>query len=255
MNYQKIYDSLISQAKSVSRDKKQSYFESHHIIPKCLGGEDEVSNIVLLTAREHYVAHMLLWRIDRKNYKLFAPLLYFKRHKHVKNSRTFEAIRKIHQKFMIEDNPSCHLSEESKASKKLKLTNRVFTEEHRLKISKANSGKQPRLGATLNEESKNLISNSLKTYYENNEVSESTREKLKIAMTGKKFSQDDIEKMRLIALKRPKYVCTLCGKPNLDPGNFALHSKTKHKLTQEQIKEERSKQENNHGLLTKAFAE
>lgn len=37
-----------------------SYFESHHIIPKSLGGSNDIKNRVLLTAKEHYVCHHLL---------------------------------------------------------------------------------------------------------------------------------------------------------------------------------------------------
>lgn len=34
--------------------------ERHHIVPKCLGGGNEKSNIVKLTYREHFLAHWLL---------------------------------------------------------------------------------------------------------------------------------------------------------------------------------------------------
>jgi len=40
------------------------YFEKHHIIPKCMGGSDSPDNIVALTAREHFVAHQLLVKIN-----------------------------------------------------------------------------------------------------------------------------------------------------------------------------------------------
>ena len=40
-----------------------SYYEKHHIIPKCWGGGNSKNNIVYLTAREHYIAHWLLYRI------------------------------------------------------------------------------------------------------------------------------------------------------------------------------------------------
>jgi hypothetical protein len=49
--------------------KKGHYFEGHHIIPKCKGGDGNSSrpknckNIVLLTAREHFLSHWLLWKI------------------------------------------------------------------------------------------------------------------------------------------------------------------------------------------------
>ena len=57
MNYQKIYDSIINRAK---HRILESYAESHHIIPKCMGGINDKSNLVSLTAREHFLAHMLL---------------------------------------------------------------------------------------------------------------------------------------------------------------------------------------------------
>jgi len=35
----------------------------HHIIPRSLGGLNDKINLVNLTAREHYIAHLLLWKI------------------------------------------------------------------------------------------------------------------------------------------------------------------------------------------------
>lgn len=42
------------------RDKPNCYTEKHHVIPRCMGGSDNLYNLVALTAREHYVAHLLL---------------------------------------------------------------------------------------------------------------------------------------------------------------------------------------------------
>lgn len=67
MNYQNIYDSLIKRAKTRSL---VGYSETHHIIPKCLGGKDNKENLVELTPEEHYLAHQLLVKIHPKNYKL-----------------------------------------------------------------------------------------------------------------------------------------------------------------------------------------
>lgn len=43
------------------------YFEKHHIIPKCLGGTNDFSNLVCLTAREHFICHLLLVKITTGN--------------------------------------------------------------------------------------------------------------------------------------------------------------------------------------------
>lgn len=65
MNYQKVYDDLI--AKCQARQSIDGYKERHHIIPKSLGGSNESSNLVDLTAREHFVAHFLLAKLHGGN--------------------------------------------------------------------------------------------------------------------------------------------------------------------------------------------
>jgi hypothetical protein len=67
MNYQKHYDLLMTRAKGRNIG---SYTEKHHIIPKCMGGTNDPSNIVSLTPEEHYVAHQLLTKIYPKNHSL-----------------------------------------------------------------------------------------------------------------------------------------------------------------------------------------
>lgn len=64
MNYQKIHDALIARAKTRTLD---GYYEVHHIIPRCMGGNDETSNLVKLTPEEHYVIHQLLAKIHPDN--------------------------------------------------------------------------------------------------------------------------------------------------------------------------------------------
>lgn len=67
MNYSKIYNALISRAKT--RDIN-GYYEIHHIIPRCMGGDDSTDNLVRLTPEEHYLAHQLLIKIHPENKSL-----------------------------------------------------------------------------------------------------------------------------------------------------------------------------------------
>lgn len=94
------YYRIIERAHLSNRTRKQGYFERHHIIPKSLGGENSSSNLVLLTAREHYICHLLLCKMlegDAQYKMLFAcsklaggtwylPEGHFR-------SRTYKAIR------------------------------------------------------------------------------------------------------------------------------------------------------------------
>lgn len=68
MDYLKHYNLLIS--KALSRTGLDGYSERHHIIPRCMGGTDEESNLVRLTASEHYIAHLLLVKIYPNQGKL-----------------------------------------------------------------------------------------------------------------------------------------------------------------------------------------
>lgn len=84
MNYHNLYQSIIHNSRlrfiSKSNTRKQwikdykkinsDYIEVHHIIPKCLGGTDNTSNFCALSAKEHYIVHKLLWKMNPSNSKL-----------------------------------------------------------------------------------------------------------------------------------------------------------------------------------------
>lgn len=92
MLYSKIYDSIIERAKNrVLTD----YSEKHHILPKCLGGNDESANLVRLTFREHFICHQLLCKIYPENQKLifaFSSMIRVSR----KNIKRFEILTSRH---------------------------------------------------------------------------------------------------------------------------------------------------------------
>lgn len=76
MDYYRIYKQLIDkglQRQSCPQTRLSNttkYFETHHIIPKCLNGSDSDDNLVQLTYREHLIAHWLLWKAVKLD-KLF----------------------------------------------------------------------------------------------------------------------------------------------------------------------------------------
>lgn len=70
MNYYHVYDKLIQKRRECPLDTEHQYCEEHHILPKCIGGTDDSENLICLTAREHYIAHLLLAKAYN-NYKLY----------------------------------------------------------------------------------------------------------------------------------------------------------------------------------------
>jgi hypothetical protein len=69
------YQSLIEKAQKKNRVfiTGEGIFERHHIIPRCLGGEE----IVLLTHKEHYVAHHLLTKFTKSTTKAKMMIAFF----------------------------------------------------------------------------------------------------------------------------------------------------------------------------------
>ena len=57
MNWIMNYEKLVEKRKI---EIPEGYTENHHILPKCLGGLKTPENMVRLTAREHFIAHLLL---------------------------------------------------------------------------------------------------------------------------------------------------------------------------------------------------
>jgi hypothetical protein len=66
MNYLKIYCNLIRKAEN--RIPPEGYTEKHHTFPKSIFGINK--RIVVLTSREHYIAHALLEKIFIERYGL-----------------------------------------------------------------------------------------------------------------------------------------------------------------------------------------
>ena len=87
MNYEKIYWSLIKKRQQDKLYRKNGYCEFHHIKPVSIYPElkNDKSNIVALTAREHFIAHLLLCYIYKNKYgeshayyiKMLTAMMFF----------------------------------------------------------------------------------------------------------------------------------------------------------------------------------
>lgn len=107
MNLEQIYLNLIQRAKTEDRQKGFGiYFEEHHIVPKCLSGTDLSENLVLLTAKEHYLAHHLLHKIYKNNKSLFLAyhfMCYTKNQNNI-TAKEYENLRKLNQQYNLSTN-------------------------------------------------------------------------------------------------------------------------------------------------------
>lgn len=107
MNYENIYNALVEKAKARGLDKSQheGYFEIHHILPKCLGGSDEKDNLVMFTGREHFIAHMLLWKAYPDNDSLVSAAFFMRNTRDERNkfsSKLYENLKDANSKAMSE---------------------------------------------------------------------------------------------------------------------------------------------------------
>lgn len=161
MNYRRVYMIIVNHAKQeelqgIRKRYNGNYYERHHILPKSLfpNWAKRKSNLVLLTAREHFFCHQLLTKIYGKGmWKALFMMMTMKNGSHMKrnykfSSRVYEEVRieaaKEHSKILVE--------------KHLKPWNlgKIFSNEAKQKLREAHIGK------LLTEEHKQKISDSLK---------------------------------------------------------------------------------------------
>ena len=137
------------------------YIEKHHIIPKCMGGSNNLTNLVKLSARQHFVCHLLLPKMTNDIYykrKLRLALSYmmtkskFTPDRYIpKNSRLFEKCKSAARGIPKSKETRMKMS---KSKKGVKLGSPSL--EARANMSKAQKGK------TISNETKQKISKTQK---------------------------------------------------------------------------------------------
>lgn len=118
MNYKKHYEKLISKARNRSILKSE-YSEVHHIIPKCMGGDDSKDNLISLFPEEHLVAHLLLVKIYPDNQKLIYAANMMTNFHSIDNKK-YAWVRKQISNSMKENNPMHDLEVRKKVGDKIK---------------------------------------------------------------------------------------------------------------------------------------
>jgi len=135
MEYTKIYNQIIKRAKN---RVLEGYKKKHHILPKCLGGSNDKSNLVELTAREHFLCHMLLCEIYPNNRNLWYALFLMSINKNKKEHQKYKVSSREYERIKFKWN------EYSKKRKKPEwFGDKIKSNERNKKIGISNSKPKP----------------------------------------------------------------------------------------------------------------
>ena len=232
MNYSLHYNRLIERSQSRTLS---GYKERHHIVPRCLGGTDNKSNIALLTAEEHFVAHQLLVKMypgnrdlvyatqlmtlhqtDRRvNNKLFG---WLRRRMGEAMSTQMKAYQKEfgHPKGMKDKTHTEETKKQIAATSKASMTEAVGVRVYVYGID----GKFEKEFRTLTECAEAIGSTPINV--------KQTAEGKFTHCKGKQIRYDYVESMpprtsRLAGVKKYDYVCPHCNKEGRGPAMKRFH--------------------------------
>lgn len=147
MNYQKIYQNLIEKRQY---NPVEGYSESHHIIPRCIGGSDNYENLIYLSAREHFIAHVLLVKIYKNKKLLYAANMMsnFKKY----NSKQYSWLKELHFNTPVSEETKKKISEGNKGKKVSEETKIKISIKAKERLSKSENN--PMYGKKHSEETK-----------------------------------------------------------------------------------------------------
>ena len=247
MDYKAIYDRLCSKAKSENRIKGNGvYYEAHHIIPKSLGGDGLVTqdkwhpNIVLLTDKEHFLAHRLLCKIYPNNNELRYAWWAMcnqegpnQQRSYRPSARAYSEAKKLFIESYSGENHPLYGKGYLQAGEKNPAYGKPQSEEskQRKRESSTKSWQDPKLreeqskrhkGRKKSEETKSKMSKP-----KSEEHKRKLREHLRSIPPA---SQETKDKISQTLLSKPKYECPSCGRLIGGIGNFKRHKKVQHNI-------------------------
>jgi len=225
--YTRWYNQIVKNAQT---RVTEGYIERHHIQPRSLGGADDKSNLVDLTAREHFVCHWLLTKMTtgEDHYKMLNALRMMRAEKSGQHryetsitSKVYESIKQEYAqlqsiKFSGEGNPmwgKTH-TEEARRAISEKNTGKKLTEEQKAKQVIAQTGRKR---SVFSDEWRAKM--AAKKQGENNPrfsaiVSEDTKQKMREKALGRTQSAETIKKKAdaVRGSKRETKLCPHCNR-------------------------------------------
>jgi len=205
-NYMNKYEKWYAYITENAKNRLLSgYTERHHIVPRSLGGKDDITNLVNLTAREHFICHWLLTKIytgtDRGKmvnalYIMQGKNKYQERYNTKITSRVYKVLREEYAEYISKQNKGRVQPLEEKEKQINAMTGRKrepFSEEWRAKLSASGSG-----------ENNSMYGKSHK---------ESSLQLMREKAIGRKQSEETIKKKAdaIRGSKREKRLCPHCN--------------------------------------------
>lgn len=222
MNYSNIYTKLINNGISRNFYSKKYRIglvvsdlnlEAHHIIPKCLGGDNSKENLVVLTPREHFIAHLLLCKIYPDNLKVLNAFFIMMNRTPGKCSRNYEIYKnKFINKLKEQRRDPSFWTNEMILNSRNKMLENLKNPIYREKISKGiteynNSvvGKQLKSKITkakwLDSDYRNNQLLKMKNRWDNIDERNNVSKRVKLENT----TNPELKKKRLDAIKKHMY--------------------------------------------------
>jgi len=223
------------------------YHECHHILPKCMGGNNEDENLIDLFAREHFIAHQLLsqenpdnaslayaygcmaWAINdnQERYEV-TPAEYEEARIALSKSmkgkpKSEECKRKLSEskkgkplpieitQKAAEARRGVPLTNEHKSNISKALVGRTFSDEHKNNISKAKTGQ-------LQSEAQKTALAAVCAANKGRKHSEESKAKMSAAQQGRIISEESKSKMSESAKKRKPNRCIKIAQCDLTSG-------------------------------------
>jgi len=204
VNHLKAYCNLIRKAEN--RTPPKSYTEKHHIFPKSIYGNN--NKIVVLTAREHYIAHALLEKALIKRYGINDD----------RTKKMITAFWCMNNQKTKNEYLNSYLYEVSKIRYIESVVGKTLPQETKEKISKRNVGKNnpmygkkgkdhPKYGKIHSQETKEKQSKALKGRI----YSKETIQKMSASKKGKRIGIDNAKSNWWKLTFKNGNVIVICG--------------------------------------------
>ena len=229
MNYSRTYNRLIETRRVLCRIKSDDgLLELHHIIPRSLGGDNKKEKVFLLTPREHYLAHWLLYKIHKGQDKARMAYAFFMMSRNNPNqkrditSRMYERAKDAMRSIRGEAHPM--------------YGKKIWSDEQKAEISKRQLGKNNSMyGKVPWNKGKKLpplsperiqaladfnrgrprpanVRKKISEAHKGKKLSDATKQKLSVINKGKKIPRDVVEKIaaQLRGRTHPTTTCPHC---------------------------------------------